>query len=101
MSFCPTCDREVTPAQEILPGGVVVTACPKCEYPFDKTEKAKGAQAKPQQRAVRVVSAANDDPIEHVRARLASVEVELERMDQLKRERDTLRRMLRAAERKR
>lgn len=101
MSFCPTCDREVTPATEILPGGVVVEACPKCEYPFEKRERAQKSKPAARPTPVRVVAADADDMVERVRSRIATLEVELERLAALKREHSTLQRMLRAAERKR
>lgn len=100
MSHCPTCDRDVTPTQEILPGGVLVTACPKCEFPFAKEERTKSAAPKQAPTPVRVVAGANEGVIEQVRARLAYLEVEVERLSALKGEAATLRRMLRAAERK-
>jgi hypothetical protein len=103
VSHCPTCAADVIPSQEILPGGVIVTACPRCEFPFEKREKA--AKAKPAAAApqpVRVVSTATpDNLVDQVRSRLATIEVELERFSSLKREHATLQRMLRAAERKR
>jgi len=49
---------------------------------------------------VRVV-APSGDLVAQVRARLAALDVDIERLDAMKRERSTLRRMLRAAEAKR
>jgi hypothetical protein len=87
---------------EITPQGLT-EKCPKCQFKPRKAEPAPKVEA-PRPPPITIVAAppsAGGSLVEQVRARLASVEVELERHAALKQERSQLRAMLKAAERKR
>lgn len=79
----------------------LIQFCSKCNFrPQAKPKAAPPVARKDAPTPVRVV-APSGDLVEQVRARLAALDVDIERLDAMKRERSTLRRMLRAAEAKR
>lgn len=119
MTYCTNCELEVHPAQDMTESGAIVEICSKCAHkltagaraPTSSIKVAIGAVVDPlvTQAFERVAVAARDltaasdaDQIAaHLRARLAAVEVEIERAKGLHQEARKLRRMLRAAESKR
>ncbi len=86
---------------ELTPQGIL-EKCPKCQWQPKRRSEPKAATPKPAT-PIRIETITDGDRslVDQVRSRLASVEVELERHETLKRERTTLRAMLKAAERKR
>jgi hypothetical protein len=105
---CHRCDVDVDLVSTLTPAGVML-ACPKCEAPHGRPGDAESVPAAaPSRRAAAIAPSApsvrltsGDDVVEAVRARLAAIDVEIERADALRRERKTLAAMLRAAEKKR
>jgi uncharacterized OB-fold protein len=71
-----------------------VTTCQECGF----KPKAKKLQAKAEPM---VLAKPGESIVEQVRARLAAIEIDIERLESLRRERTTLRAMLRAADKKR
>jgi hypothetical protein len=109
MTHCHRCDVDVDLVSTLTDRGVML-ACPKCEAPHGRpgADGASVPTAAPSRRAAAIAPSApsvrltsGDDVVEAVRARLAAIDVELERADGLRRERRTLAAMLRAAEKKR
>jgi hypothetical protein len=101
VSLCENCDVDVAMVTEITPQGLV-EKCPKCQFKPKKAEAPKVEAPRPP--PITIVAAppsVGGSLVEQVRARLAYVEVELERHAALKQERSQLRAMLKAAERKR
>lgn len=107
MTFCNQCERETHSAHDMTPTGAVVEMCAVCSH---KRPKAEAAKPEPKATPIAPVKAAAvalvgtsdcDDIVAHLRARLAVVDVELERAAGLRAERTKLRRMLAAAERRR
>lgn len=116
MKHCPRCAADVHPVSVLSVGGGVCLACPSCEGEF-KGEAFEEVSIQADPKAERKVFPAAPAPIqtvklagpsteaatllEQVRARLAAIDVELERAASLKAERRTLASMLRAAEKNR
>ena len=110
MKHCDQCERETHSAHDMTPTGAVVEMCAVCSHkrPAAKPEPVKPGLAKAtpiepvKAAAVALVGTSDcDDIVAHLRARLAVVDVELERAAGLRAERTKLRRMLAAAERRR
>lgn len=120
MTYCPNCELEVHPAHDMTETGAVIETCSKCACKLTPGAKAPavasvniaafqstdGDFAKAFERvevaAKRLAVTSDADAIaDHLRARLAAVEVEIERAKGLQGEARKLRRMLRAAETKR
>jgi hypothetical protein len=101
VTHCENCDVDVAMVTEITPQGLT-EKCPKCQFKPKRVEAARPATL-PERKVLTpvVMTSINGSLVDHVRARLASVEVELERHAALKQERSQLRAMLKAAERKR
>lgn len=106
--ICHRCDADSEPVSAWSPGGIRLV-CPKCEAPcgaaVDVAERPGVAKVEPVVRKAEpsrvVVQVDSRDLVESVRARIASIDVELERLDALRTERKRLGAMLRAAERTR
>ncbi len=80
--------------------GGLVYFCAACGFRPKRKPEAKAIQTEAQPQA-RVMAIPAGNVVDQVRARLAALEVDIERLESLKRERMQLRRMLRAAESKR
>lgn len=105
---CHRCDADSEPVSAWTTGGIRLV-CPKCEAPSSVAvavdERPGVVKAEPVARKAEparvVVQSDSRDLVESVRARLASIDVELERLGALKAERRRLGAMLRAAEKTR
>ncbi len=111
MTHCNRCDVDVATVAAITSAGVR-QVCPRCEVSLGEVVsldaepvKAEAPKASPMPAAPAVRIAVTGDSattvVEQVRARIASIDVELERAATLKAERRTLAAMLKAAEKKR
>jgi len=109
MKHCDNCERETDSAHDMAVSGEVVEICAACSFKrkpgLAKTEPKAEPKATPiepvKAAAVALVGTSDcDDIVAHLRARLAVVDVELERAAGLRAERTKLRRMLAAAERR-
>ena len=94
---CENCDSTKPLVAEFDMAGVV-HSCPSCGFKPRKAQAPKPAKA---ETTVRTVAVPAGNLVDQVRARLAALDVDIERLEALKRERKQLQRMLRAAETKR
>jgi len=78
----------------------LVHSCPSCGFRPRKATEPKSVVAVAET-VVRTVAIPSGNLVDQVRARLAALDVDIERLEALKRERGQLKRMLRAAETKR
>ena len=105
--ICIGCNSDVRPSVAMTERGTQ-RVCPNCSQAFaavDVDERPVAVKAEPVVRkpepARVVVQSDSRDLVESVRARIASIDVEIERLAALKTERKRLGAMLRAAERTR
>ena len=80
--------------------GGLVYFCAACGFRPKRKPEARSIQAEAQPQT-RVMAVPAGNVVDQVRARLAALDVDIERLESLKRERKQLQRMLRAAEMKR
>ena len=100
--LCPACNVDSHPVIDIQADGRAINMCPGCSAVLGPATTGNVTRAAATSASAAPVTApaplAPDDAIAHVRARLAAVEAELQRFDDLKREAVQLRAMVRAVD---
>lgn len=105
MIHCDNCERETNSSHDMSATGEVVEICSACSFkrkPGPAKAEPKAAPIAPVKTSAVALVGTSDcaDIVAHLRARLAVVDVEVERIQALRAERTKLRRMLAAAERR-